>query len=352
MNSPREVNTVQREMTETGHLLNNKGELMQTGYAKQLLLTYDRKAIKAQGWRIKEWDYYLITNDDFGVALTIADNSYMALISVSFIDFKRASFQTTSVIKPLTFGKLNLPSTSKKGDIVYQDKRIQMSFLHTENGRKLCCRMNNFDGKKEFACDIDLFNEPQDSIVMAIPFKEDKKAFYYNQKINGMRAKGHVHYGATEYQFHESTTFATLDWGRGVWTYKNTWYWGAASGVVNGKSFGFNIGYGFGDTSNASENMLFYDGVGHKLDEVTFHIPQKSGTFDYLEPWQFTSNDGRFEMDFIPILDRKDYTSVMIISSDQHQVFGRFTGKAVLDDGSIIQVKDFLGFAEKVSNKW
>lgn len=98
--------------------------------------------------------------------------------------------------------------------------------------------------------------------------------------------------------------------------------------------------------------MLFYDGVAHKLEEVTFHIPQNNGIFDYLSPWRFTSSDGRFEMDFIPILDRKDYTSVIVISSDQHQVFGHFTGKAVLDDGTTIVLKDFLGFAERVENKW
>ena len=98
--------------------------------------------------------------------------------------------------------------------------------------------------------------------------------------------------------------------------------------------------------------MLFYDGVAHKLEEVTFHIPQNNGIFDYLSPWRFTSSDGRFEMDFIPILDRKDHTSVIVISSDQHQVFGLFTGKAVLDDGTTIVLKDFLGFAERVENKW
>ena len=71
------------------------------------------------------------------------------------------------------------------------------------------------------------------------------------------------------------------------------------------------------------------------------------------EPLQlFTSDDGRFEMDFVPILDRAACTDVKLIKSDQHQVFGRFTGTAVLDDGTAVRVKDFLGFAEKVENKW
>ena len=40
------------------------------------------------------------------------------------------------------------------------------------------------------------------------------------------------------------------------------------------------------------------------------------------------------------------------IKSDQHQVFGRFTGTATLDDGTVIRVRDMIGFAEKVENKW
>jgi hypothetical protein len=61
---------------------------------------------------------------------------------------------------------------------------------------------------------------------------------------------------------------------------------------------------------------------------------------------------GRFEMNFEPILDRAARTSLFVLESDQHKVFGRFTGKAVLDDGTVINIKNFTGFAEKVMNKW
>ena len=64
-----------------GELLNANGDLSEPGYATALLKRYDRSAIKAPRFRIKEWDYYLITNDRFGVALTIDDNSYMGLLS-------------------------------------------------------------------------------------------------------------------------------------------------------------------------------------------------------------------------------------------------------------------------------
>ncbi|TFF96878.1 MAG: DUF2804 domain-containing protein, partial [Promethearchaeota archaeon] len=111
---------------------------------------------------------------------------------------------------------------------------------------------------------------------------------------------------------------------------------------------GFNIGYGFGDTSKATENIIFYDGVGHKLDKITFHFDED----DYLKPWKFTSNDGRFEMDFEPIIDRSSKFNLLVLKSIQHQVFGYFSGKMILDDGQEIEVSRLLGFAEKVYNKW
>ena len=122
--------------------------------------------------------------------------------------------------------------------------------------------------------------------------------------------------------------------------------------LVDGADFGFNIGYGFGDTSAATENMLFYQGKAHKLSRVDFGIPRKDGREDYLSPWRFTSDNGRFEMEFTPVLDRAACTDVKLIKSDQHQVFGRFRGTAVLDDGTALHVEDLMGFAENVENKW
>ncbi len=342
-----------KQITEKCKLLNEFGELTNPGYSTSLIQEYSRSDIKAKKFKIKEWDYYLIYNENYAVALTIDDNSYMGLLSVSLIDFKEAKEKTTSIISFFTNGKTNMPSTSKIGDIRVNHKKAYFEFLNDGQKRTLKLNMKNFNNGIPLRLEFTLTNEPKDSMVIATPFKENKLAFYYNQKIVGMNAEGYVLYGDEKIEFSKDNTLGLLDWGRGVWTYKNTWYWGAGHGYIDGKLIGFNIGYGFGDTSNATENMIFVDGKAHKLDEVTFNIPKdENGKDDYLKPWTFTSNDKRFEMDFIPIIDRKSKTSVGIICSDQHQVFGKFTGTITLDDGSKIQLKDFVGFAEKVFNKW
>ncbi len=104
-------------------------------------------------------------------------------------------------------------------------------------------------------------------MVIATPFNKPGH-FYYNQKINCMRARGEVIITTVTHMFLiPRTASPSSTGGRGVWTYKNTWYWGSASGAVDGVPFGWNIGYGFGDTSAATENMLFYNGKAHKLSQ-------------------------------------------------------------------------------------
>ena len=72
-----------------GKLLDLHGHLREAGYATSLVREYDRGDIKAPALRIKEWDYYLIYNGRFGVALTLDDNSYMSMLSASILDFTK-----------------------------------------------------------------------------------------------------------------------------------------------------------------------------------------------------------------------------------------------------------------------
>ena len=336
------------EVTARQDLLNSDGELREPGWSRSLVQRYDRNMIKAPKWRIKEWDYYAVVTQKFAAAFTISDDGYIGLQSVSLLNFESEPWEhTETVLKPFTMGKLNLPADSSSGITKYVDKRLQMKFEAKNGCRHISCSFENFWNGEPLEADILLHQPEMDSMVIATPW-DKKHCFYYNQKINCMRAEGYVRYKGVSYVFKPETDFGTLDWGRGVWTYDNTWFWGSGNCDVDGHAFGFNIGYGFGNTSAASENIIFYDGKAHKIDDVTFVMPKDN----YTDPWKITSSDGRFEMDFIPVLDRAAKLDFKVIVSDQHQVFGKMSGKAVLDDGTVITVKDMMCFCEKVHNKY
>ena len=336
------------EVTDIQPLLDQYGELREPGWSRSLVQRYDRTMIKAPKWRIKEWDYYLVMSDQFAGAFTISDDGYIGLQSVSLLRFdKKPKEHTETILTPFPMGKLHLPADSSGSVTEYADKRLQMKFEAKKGQRRITCHFDRFYKDRPFDCDIVLEQPEMDSLVIATPWKK-KHAFYYNQKINCMRASGWMEFGGRRYTFDPKTDFGTLDFGRGVCTYDNTWYWGSGNADIDGNTFGFNIGYGFGDTSAATENVLFYNGRAHKLDDVTFHIPENS----YTDPWKFTSSDGRFEMDFVPVLDRAAKIDFKALVSDQHQVFGRMSGTAILDDGTEVHLQDVLCFAEKVHNRY
>lgn len=340
-----------REITEKERLLDKDGNIAHPGYSKKLNWIYDRNDIKAPKWRIKEWDYYYVGNRENGLCLTISDAGFCSSLSVSLLGFGDKPFQyNCGALGALPLGKLDLPWTSEAGDIHAKVGDADMTFLNNGKTRHLFGTFSNYcKSGKELRFDVTLSDFPEESMVIATPF--DKKAhFYYNQKINCMKAEGFCSFDGNTYVFNaDNGSLGSLDWGRGVWTYDNTWYWGSGQMLLeSGDRFGFNIGYGFGDTSAATENVIFYDGKVHKLDDVTFHIPEDS----YMKPWRFSSDHGRFEMDFVPILDRAAKIDFKVLISDQHQVFGRLSGKAVLDDGRVLEVRDVLCFAEKVHNRY
>lgn len=349
----------QHLVTKEQDLLDERGNIAEPGYATKPIWRYHRNQIKANKLRIKEWDYYYVGDNAHGIALTIADAGYISSIQTSLFGFGVAEdepFQINyGVIGFFPLGKLNMPHKSSSGTTKADVKGAHFIFEHEGKNRHLHGRFENYNKSgSTLTFDLTLGEEPQETMVIATPFDADKH-FYYNQKINCMPANGTVTFEGKTYRFSaENGAMGVLDWGRGVWTRNNRWYWGSGSMLLDdGSAFGYNIGYGFGNTSAASENMLFYNGKAHKLDDVIFHIPKRpDGSYDYLSPWSFTETNKRFEMRFEPILDRYDPVDLKIISMKPHQTFGRLYGTAILDDGKQIELTGQVGLAEHVHNCW
>jgi hypothetical protein len=111
---------------------------------------------------------------------------------------------------------------------------------------------------------------------------------------------------------------------------------------------GLNLGRGFGDLSKAGENALVLENRIHKLEEVTFGYV--SG--DYMQPWTFADTEGRLRLAFTPFKERIATTKLGIIDSEVHQMFGRYNGTVVTDEGETLEIVDLIGFAEEHRARW
>ena len=146
------------EILDRHDLLDENGVLIEPGWSKALITRYDRKQIKAPKMRIKEWDYYMVLNDDFAGAFTLSDDGYIGLQSVSFLNLKEGWEHTETILNAMPMGKMKMPKNSAQGDIVYEDKRLSLSYKHEtisyDEAYKMYGDMITPEDKKKGSCKL------------------------------------------------------------------------------------------------------------------------------------------------------------------------------------------------------
>lgn len=344
---------MQTELTQPGPLLQPDGKLAQIGWARQPLLDCNLESARfyalrpLQRFRIKRWDYYAVFTQQRLFSATIADLGYAGNLFVYTMDFATGELHEEGLVIPLGKG-IELPRNSTEGNSHFEDKRLKLDFSLNPDHRHLSVSWPGFHDGRGIQAEIDLQTTPgHESTNIVIPIGQ--KRFYYNRKINCLPASGTVKYGDLTETLDPATCLGSLDWGRGVWEYQSFWNWASASGFLpDGRTIGLNLGCGFGDLTKAGENAIILNNRIHKLEQVKFDYI----TGDYMKPWKFTDTNNRLDLIFTPFKDRLAQTNLGIITSEVHQMFGRYNGTVIADDGERIQVKDLIGFAEEHHARW
>jgi hypothetical protein len=337
-------------MTQPSLLLDERGRLVQTGWARQSLLDCNLEQARfyqvrpLQRFRIKRWDYYGVTSPDLYFSVTLADLGYAGQVFVYVVDFADRTYHEETVTVPLGRG-ITLARNSSEGESRYDGRNLQARFDVEGEIRRVEVDWAHFGGSPLKA---DLrFRVPTDheSTVVVIPI--GNRRFYYNRKINCLPAEGLLRIGDTTTRFDRATTLGNLDWGRGVWDYNSFWVWASASGfLADGRRVGLNMGFGFGDTTAATEHTLLLEGRIHKLPEVATDYEPR----DFMRPWTMRSD--RVDLTFVPFLERKAKTNLLLIRSEVHQLFGRYDGTVLADSGELIVIEGLVGWAEEHNARW
>ena len=339
----------QNEIKDPSNLFAEDGSLVQKGWARKPILKYNKENI-GKGWtRIKEWDHFSVLNKDFGFQLTIGDIGYLTQMSYVWLDFSTKKRDGNAIMKFFTKSKLLPLSSLEDSFIEFPTDKFQATIEKKGDNRILTINDPTFS-EKGIEGKITLYDDPSmDNTVVATGYGPKKpKLFYYNHKVNYMPAKGTIAIGDENYSFEPNSSFGLMDWGRGIWPYHTHWLWGSACGLVDGIPVAFNIGYGFGDLSTHTENIIFYDGKAHKIDEVTFHHEDRDPT----KPWKFTSNDNRFNMTLTPLIPHREKLNFGLIYLNSSLLHGLYSGEIILDNGEKIVINDICGHAEDIYWKW
>jgi hypothetical protein len=346
---------MQNELIHPGPLLDPSGTLAQVGWSRQPLLDCNLEKTNFypvllhpfQNFRIKRWDYYAVFTPQRFFSATIAHLGYAGNIFVYTLDFASHVLHEQGLVIPLGSG-VQLPRSSNQGVSSYAGQGVSLRFEAQAERRRLLVDWPGFHDGRGIHADLTLHTPPgHESMTIVIPI--EGRRFYYNHKINCLPVEGQLQYGDLREDIEPTNSLGSLDWGRGVWAYQSFWNWASASGFLDdGRRFGLNLGCGFGDTSQATENCFILDGRLHKLDQV--HFDYQPG--DYMKPWKFTDNQGRLSLDFVPFVDRTARTDLKVITSKVHQMFGLYSGTAISDQGERLRIENLLGFAEEHHARW
>jgi hypothetical protein len=342
--------------------LDSMGVLRYSGWARGALFDYNQPFMGGPNrMRITSSDRYIIFSATHMIVFEVLDSGFLGRIGISIISFKDRRRSTQVVDNLFSLGRYEMPGTSTSGSVRIREKNAALDFIIMKEGvRIIKVDFKHFGHHRHLRGEVVLSpytpapgpgikkaQSGPESLVTLSAWRNEKKSHRYFCCSPWYITEGVMQFGTAEIFFTQDNAWGIFDWIREARPRRDIHYWACACGIADGKLTGFSLGYGSVDASAGSENAFFVNGRIHKLDQVMFHIPPA----EWLEEWSFSSNDGRLQMHFSPSQERHEHRRILIYSIRRRQVFGTFSGRVILDDGSELAFWNISGFAERRKTK-
>lgn len=282
--------------------------------------------------RRKRWHYWGIITAREVVSLTLADLDYAGLGVIVVHDRVSGRSWRDVRVPPLGWRSTAWPETAARGDIAVERGDFRLAFA--DDGARVRLEARG----KGVAVGIDI-ERPVSHETLGVAVATAGFA-QYTSKQNTLPARGWIALDGARRPLADGA-FACLDWGRGVWPAHTRWNWAAASGRVDGRVIGLNLGARWTDGGGATENAICVDGRLTKLSgDVRFTWDRRHPR----RPWHLTGND--IDLELVPSIVEgqagpggRPLPLVLC--------FGTFRGR-VLD----VEVRDLSGWAEEFEVLW
>jgi hypothetical protein len=335
----------EKEILKNLDLCDSAGELQNesVGWSRHPIFNCN---LSGHWLRKKKWNYWCISNDECLFSVTISNLDYAGMAFVYFLDIKTKKFIEKTFITP--FGSHCLMTQNVHETVSFKNGGMELKFIGEKNSIHIVAQCSDFKGtlmNADFKVD---YPEGHETLNVVIPWS--KNSFQFTSKHQCLPTTGVLTIGKSVYSFKPETTFACLDFGRGIWPSKIRWNWATASGMVNGRSIGFNLGAKWTDGTGMTENCILVQG---KISKISEDIIYEYDLKDIMKPWTLkTAITSRVDLIFVPFYERIAKSNLVVIKSDLHQVIGYFSGVIETDDGEIITIDSMLGCAEDHFAKW
>lgn len=286
---------MQNEIKTESDVLTQEGYTKNPGWSRLPLFTFD-KSLCRNRLSLYERDSYLISNEQVSIYLSVTQKGLTSEVTAVIADHERGTIDARTLKKYMSFGLVDMPSSSKNGDVTFNNARVGMNFSNTALKRYIRCEFVNFCKDKNLYINIMLEEGIDESLNTLIPSKHNRRGFLLKRFMPSMRASGVVRCGGAEYNLSPENTHAFLDWQR--LSTKDKAYYHAlyADAEIDSRQFALCLAGGIGDHSQVTENCYFLDGIIHKFASVKAEGNEERPD----KPWKFTAGSNAMEIIFRP----------------------------------------------------
>jgi hypothetical protein len=305
--------------------------------------------LRGRWGRTKRWDYWGILAGDLTIAVTYADVDYLGIASVWWRNLPSGQSGGHDANVPFARG-IGLPNRPGTAPLRYRSRKLEVGIVDDDTATTLSASWHERDGRP--ASMVAVVERPpgHDSLNVVIPWSD--RQFQFTSKHQARPARGTLTVGDDVRHFGdgEDEAWGVLDVGRGRWPYRTTWNWGGGAGRSGkGAVIGLQFGAKWTEGTGFTENGVIVDGRLTKIGE------ELDWTYDWdqpLQPWRVRHPDGSLDLTLVPVSDKHTKVEALVMGTEVHQVFGRWSGHLTDDAGTTHDVIDLQGFAEESRSRW
>ncbi|WP_180963940.1 DUF2804 domain-containing protein [Haloimpatiens massiliensis] len=303
--------------------------------------------IKDHWLRKKKFNYWNICNQEYLFNITVTNFDYVGLISIYLLDIKNKTQTEKSFKVPFAVG-CNLPN-KVYDNIAISKKGFNLNINNSQYKTELqvyCSNFNNHTLKGNFIINNNLKHE---TLNVVIPWSTKK--FHFTSKQNCLPVSGALCMDETNtILFSINTSFASLDFGRGLWPYNTFWNWCSFSDKHNEMNLGINLGSGWTDKTGLNENAIT---VNDKIIKISDDVEFIYDKCNVMNKWYIrTKNSDKITLTFSPFIEKRMKTNFLIVRSDFCQLYGYFSGKIIDEDNKDLNINNIFGTVEEHTAKW
>ncbi|MFM8410086.1 MAG: DUF2804 domain-containing protein [Alphaproteobacteria bacterium] len=300
--------------------------------------------------RTKRWDYWAVLAGDVVFSIVYANVDYLGIVATWWADLATGESGGREVSVPLARG-VALPEDPGTAPLRWSGRDLDVAINDDPTQTRMVASWKERDGRAS-RCDVVVDLPPgHESVNVVIPWSS--RRFQYTSKHQARPARGTLEIGGRRVAIggDAGDAWGVLDVGRGRWPYRTRWNWGGGAGrsACGRHVVGLQVGGKWTEGTGFTENGVIVEGRVTKLgDELAW---------DYswgrpMQPWRLRDPGGRLDLVLEPRFDRHSKVEALVLGTEVHQVFGRWSGRVVDDAGREIALEGIQGFAEESRSRW